>query len=182
MPEIMDKNILKALSTETRQEIIKLLAKRPYTASELSGLLKKHVTTVTEHLDMLESSGLIRKKESSNKWVYYALTDKGEKIFKPAYYSWVVVLSISVLCLLIGAQQIFMSPVMFSTAGAAEMVQSDRATVPLLGDAGNATDEPASKANIEAVETVDARLIIGTFLLVTALAGFSFVILKKARR
>ena len=59
MAEILDKKMLKALSTETRQEIIKMLLKRPYTASELSKMLNRHVTTITEHLNILEKSGLI---------------------------------------------------------------------------------------------------------------------------
>ncbi len=107
MPEVLDKETIKALSTETRQEIMKMLAKRPHTASEIAKTTKKHVTTVSEHLDVLEKSGLIRKKESSNKWVYYELTDKGEHLFKPQFYSWIVVLSLSVVLMFVGFLRIF---------------------------------------------------------------------------
>lgn len=97
MAETLDKETLKALSTDTRQEIIKMLSKRPYTASEISKLMNKHVTTITEHLDVLERARLIYRKDSTNKWVYYALTDKGQKIFKPAYYTWVITLSVALV-------------------------------------------------------------------------------------
>lgn len=97
MAETLDRDTLKALSTDTRQDIVKMLSKRPYTASEISKILKKHVTTVTEHLAVLEKSGLIKRKDSQNKWVYYALTDRGGKLFKPTYYSWVITLSVALV-------------------------------------------------------------------------------------
>jgi DNA-binding transcriptional ArsR family regulator len=101
MAEVLDRTTLKAMSTDTRQEIVKLLVKRPYTASELAKILGKHVTTITEHLGVLERSDVIRKKESNNKWVYYTLTNKGEKFFKP-YYSWVLILSFSLVAFAVG--------------------------------------------------------------------------------
>ncbi len=107
MSEILDMHSLKALSTDTRQDIMKLLAKRPHTPSEISRLLGKHVTTVSEHLGVLESSGLVQRREDGHKWVYYILTAKGEKIFKPAFYSWVVALSLSLIVFIVGIQQVF---------------------------------------------------------------------------
>src|SRR3989338_8843355 len=107
MPEVLDKDTIKALSTETRQEIMKMLAKRPYTASEIAKLTKKHVTTVGEHLDVLEHTGLVKKKESTNKWVYYELTDKGEHLFKPGFYTFIVVLSVSLVLMFVGFLRIF---------------------------------------------------------------------------
>ncbi len=165
MPEIMDKAILKALSTDTRQEIIKRLAKRPYTASELSSLLNKHITTITEHLSVLEKSGLIKKKESTNKWVYYTLTSKGERIFKPTYYSWVIVLSVSLLCLLIGFQQF--SPMFSAQAETASIDKSE----PLLGETRNTTPEAEN-----------TKLIIGTVLIAVAIIGFSYLVIKKTKK
>jgi DNA-binding transcriptional ArsR family regulator len=106
MSEVLDGKIIKALSVEQRQQIMKLLAKRPYTASEIAKLTGKHVTTIGQHLEVLEGSGLIRKKESTNKWVYYQLSDKGEHLFKPQFYSWVIVLSLSVVLMFIGVLRI----------------------------------------------------------------------------
>lgn len=107
MPDVLDKQTIKAISAESRQDIMKLLAKRPYTASEIAKATGKHVTTITEHLEVLEKSGLVRKKESSNKWVYYELTSRGEHFFKPQFYSWVIVFSISIVFVFVGLLRLF---------------------------------------------------------------------------
>ncbi|MBI4162863.1 MAG: winged helix-turn-helix transcriptional regulator [Candidatus Aenigmarchaeota archaeon] len=103
----LDKQSLKALGAETRQEIIKLLTQRPYTASELSKKLNKHVTTISEHLSMLESSGLVEKKDDGHKWLYYSLTAKGERLTKPKYYAWTIMLVLSGVAILGGIVDIF---------------------------------------------------------------------------
>lgn len=102
MPETMDRETMRALSAETRQQIIRMLSKRPYTASELAHSLNKHVTTVTQHLGILERSGVVRKKDRTNKWVYYTLTDKGEKFTKP--YAWIM---LSLILLTVGIYELF---------------------------------------------------------------------------
>lgn len=121
MPEVLDRDTIKAISTDTRQDIMKMLAKRPYTASEISKLSGKHVTTVTEHLVVLEKSGLIRKRESTNKWVYYELTDKGEHLFKPQFYSWVIVFSLSVVFMFVGILRMFEGSFYSASAGASSI-------------------------------------------------------------
>ena len=107
MPEVLDKDSLRALSAGTRQAIVKLLRNRPYTASEISRITGKHVTTVSEHLETLRRSGIIEKNDTGNKWLYYKLTSKGEKLFKPQYYSWVVALALSVVGIFFGLSQMF---------------------------------------------------------------------------
>ncbi len=107
MVEILDKQSLKALGAETRQDIIKLLTQRPYTASELSKLLGKHVTTIAEHLSMLEHSGIVSKKDDGHKWLYYSLTTKGEKLTKPKYYAWTIMLALSGIAILGGVVDLF---------------------------------------------------------------------------
>ena len=107
MADVIDRQTIKALSADARQDIMKLLAKRPYTASEISKITRKHVTTVAEHLEVLEKSQLVKKKESTNKWVYYTLTQKGEHLFKPQFYSWIVVFSISAVLMFTGFLRIF---------------------------------------------------------------------------
>jgi DNA-binding transcriptional ArsR family regulator len=107
MPDVLDRQTIKAISADARQDIMKLLARRPYTASEIAKIIGKHVTTVTEHLEVLEKSSLIRKRESSHKWVYYELTDKGEHLFKPKFYSWVIVFSLSIVLVFVGFLRLF---------------------------------------------------------------------------
>ena len=110
MSEIMDRKTIKALSTDTRLEITKLLSKRPYTASELSRILNKHVTTVKEHLDLLEKSNLIKREKTDNKWIYYTLSDKGSKIFKPMHYTWTIVIVFFLFIIIFIQQIMLMNP------------------------------------------------------------------------
>lgn len=168
MTEVLDSVSLKALSLDTRQEIMKMLAKRPYTSSEISKILNKHVTTITEHLSVLESSGLVRRKESANKWVYYVLTEKGEKLFKPKFYSWVVVLSLSFIVLIAGVLQIF-SFSYYAAARAPEMVSSGA--------------QEAAKTYAPAVAPIiSTEIFLGIILIGLSMLGFGYLIGKASKR
>ena len=99
----VSKSMLKTISAETRTDILKALENRPMTASELSRYLKKHVTTVSEHLDMLKDYGLVERIERpGRKWIYYKLTGGGNKILHPRNYRVVFVLSTIFLIFLSG--------------------------------------------------------------------------------
>ncbi len=113
--EMLDKKVIKALNVDTRREIVKMLSKRPYTASELAKITNKHVTTITQHLNTLEQSGLVHKKESVNKWKYYELSDKGEKLFKTQYYTWIVTLGVSALVFLGGLYRLYVPETITAT-------------------------------------------------------------------
>jgi len=92
----VSKNLLKTLTVETRTNILKALERRPMTASELSRFLGKHVTTVSEHLDLLKDSELVERIERpGRKWIYYKLTKPGEQILHPKSYRWVFVLAVT---------------------------------------------------------------------------------------
>jgi DNA-binding transcriptional ArsR family regulator len=85
----VSKNLMKTLTVDTRADILKKLEKRPMTASELSRKLGKHVTTVSEHLDILKNSDLVERVERpGRKWIYYKLTKPAEKILHPTSYRW----------------------------------------------------------------------------------------------
>jgi|Deesub1362A_J573_1020465.scaffolds.fasta_scaffold00137_39 DNA-binding transcriptional ArsR family regulator len=72
-----------ALSSENRIKILKTLKSKRMTLSELSRELNLSKTCVKEHLDVLIDTGFIKKLDEENrKWVYYELTDKGEKVVK----------------------------------------------------------------------------------------------------
>lgn len=95
------RNLLKTIIADTRVEILKALETRPMTASELSKKLKKHVTTVSEHLDLLKNSNLVERVErSGRKWVYYKLTKEGKKVLHPESYRWIAIIAISFLLVL----------------------------------------------------------------------------------
>lgn len=74
---------IKALSAETRLKILKTLTKQKKMPSELSREIGIAPSTVVEHLQNLESAGLVRRVETGHKWVYYAPTDKGRYLIQP---------------------------------------------------------------------------------------------------
>ena len=80
---LIDRNTLKAISSDTRFNILKLLNKKIYTLSELSEKLDLKKSTITEHLKHLIDAGLIIKKEDKRKWKYYSLSDKGKHLLQP---------------------------------------------------------------------------------------------------
>ncbi len=63
----------------TRMRILKKLEKRSYTASELARTLGITRQLVYYHLLILERAKLVRRIERG-KWVYYELTELGERI------------------------------------------------------------------------------------------------------
>jgi len=166
MAEVIDRQTLKALSTDTRQEITRLLSKRPYTASELAKILNKHVTTIAEHLYVLEKSGVVRRKESTNKWVYYTLTDKGEKFFKP-YYTWIIALSISIVAFVAGIYEFLF--VRFSAG--LYSIQAEKAA-----ETAGATAPLATSTTV-----YDTNIILGILLIIIAIV-FLWIALKMKKK
>jgi len=96
----VSKKLLKTLTVDTRTDILKNLEKRPMTASELSRKLDKHVTTVSEHLNVLKKSDLVERVERpGRKWIYYRLTKPGQRIVHPTSYRFVFVFVVAFFAL-----------------------------------------------------------------------------------
>lgn len=99
----VSRELLKTITVDTRVDILKALEERPMTASELSRFLKKHVTTIFEHLDLLKNSNLVERVERpGRKWIYYRLTKEGKKILHPTSYRWVMILSVFFIVISVG--------------------------------------------------------------------------------
>ena len=175
MTEVIDKKILKALSVDARQEIIKKLSKRPYTASELSKLMNKHVTTVTEHLKNLEEAGLVQKKESTNKWVYYSLSNKGEHLFQPKYFTWVIVLSISFIAFIGGLGSIFFKPYNYAMQTAEKSMP---AAAPLVQGTG---EQIVQRTSDTATSAPDLTTVIAILIVSVAIVGMIYSSYKIKR-
>ena len=71
----------KALASETRTGIIKLLRDRNHTLTEISKKLQLAAPTIKQHLGILEKAELIQELDEGRKWKYYCLTKKGRNIF-----------------------------------------------------------------------------------------------------
>jgi len=162
MSEVLDRKTIKALGADARQDIMKLLTKRPHTASEIAKATGKHVTTITEHLTVLEQSDLVRKKDNTNKWVYYTLTDKGEHLFKPQFYSWVVVFSLSVVFIFVGMLRLF-------NTNKLAVAMAEKSSDTLLG----------ASVTAPMVAPIDYT---GYLLIVLGLIGIAYLVYRKYKK
>ncbi len=93
-------NEFKALSSETRTQMIKLLQERNYTLTELSKKLNMAAPTIKQHLNILQQAGFIEGIDEGRKWKYYTLTRKGKNIFShetPANV--LIVLGVSIIAM-----------------------------------------------------------------------------------
>ncbi len=98
---IVDREVLKVLSTDTRMDILKMLSKGDRTPSFLGKKLGKSSSTIVEHLDVLTKVGLVKKLESpGKKWVFYSLTERGEGIVKTKTRRLIIILATSLFALL----------------------------------------------------------------------------------
>lgn len=95
---IVDRDVLKVLSADTRVDILKELSEGARTPSDLGKRLRKSSATIVEHLDVMAKSGLVKKVEQpGKKWVFYTLTRRGEGIISSKSRRLVIILSVSLL-------------------------------------------------------------------------------------
>lgn len=100
---IIDREVLKVLSVDTRMNILKELGNGDRTPSDLSKVLNKSNATIVEHLEVLRKSGLVKKIEQpGKKWIFYTLTDRGYGIISSKSRRLVIILVTSVLALVGG--------------------------------------------------------------------------------
>jgi len=98
---IVDREVLKVLSTDTRMDILKMLSEGGRTPSFIGKKLGKSSSTIVEHLDVLTKVGLVKKLESpGKKWVFYSLTERGEGIVKTRTRRLIIILATSLFALL----------------------------------------------------------------------------------
>jgi len=96
----LDSSAFKALASQTRVKILKVLHKRNHTQSELSAVLKMSIPTIKDHLKAMEQAGLVKRKEEGRKWIYYSLTEKAKCVLDPERKRLWIVLSFFVLSII----------------------------------------------------------------------------------
>jgi ArsR family transcriptional regulator len=70
----LEVKIFKALSDTNRLKIIKLLKEGELCACELTVALSNSQSTVSHHLSVLKSAGMIKERKEG-KWSYFRLSD-----------------------------------------------------------------------------------------------------------
>lgn len=89
---ILDDKSFKALSADSRVNILKSLGQRRMTLTELSKKLSLENSTIKEHCSVLIDANLIKLIDDGHKWKYYELTGKGKSIIIPSLMEQVRVL------------------------------------------------------------------------------------------
>lgn len=77
---MLNNKIFKVLANENRVKILKLIAERQYTLTDISKKLNISVANAKEHLEKLEQVNFIKKIEEGRKWKYYILTNNGSEL------------------------------------------------------------------------------------------------------
>lgn len=91
----LDREVFKALASDTRLDILKKLDVRQKTVTELAKELDLNKATIFEHLEKLAAVGLIQKVEEDveRKWVYWQLTWTGRRLLHPEKITLALLLS-----------------------------------------------------------------------------------------
>jgi DNA-binding transcriptional ArsR family regulator len=101
----LDKKMFEVLSSDTRRKILVELKTHPLTVTDLSRIIGIQKSAVFEHLQILTDVGLVYKKDSDNKFVYYDLTENGKAIIdqdsNPGYKIYIILTS-SIVSLAVG--------------------------------------------------------------------------------
>ncbi len=104
MPKVsLDIESFKALASETRLDILRVLDGKKMNLNEITKATKLHKMTLHEHLSKLTSAGFIKKIErEGHKWVYYKLSWKGQGLLHPENTRIVVMFSMTFFTLIFG--------------------------------------------------------------------------------
>ena len=173
----IDRKTIKALSAERRIDILKSLRERRKMPAELSKELDLAASTINEHLNVLESAGLVRRKETGHKWIYYELTSKGESLIKPQIPIQVVlILSLGLVFIISGALNI--TTIYYETR-AAESISKTTIIQPETTSAGTTITPPNETETIEVREINYVGLIVLILGIALVLGGGLDILNKR---
>lgn len=106
----MDRKTIKALASDTRVDILKALVERRKMPAEISKQMQLAPSTIVEHLKLLESAGLVEKKHTGHKWIYYELTSKGKNVAAPKFpINMILILTLGIIVSIFGFSNLYAS-------------------------------------------------------------------------
>jgi DNA-binding transcriptional ArsR family regulator len=126
----LDQESFRALASDVRVEILKRLDARRETVTDLSNLLALSKPTLLEHLEKLQSAGLVKRIDEGRKWIYYQLSEKGRKIVHPERVAITLALGSAVVLAAVGAFYLFVARSLVGPSGSAHNLTM---TQPVLG-------------------------------------------------
>jgi DNA-binding transcriptional ArsR family regulator len=148
----LDRKSFEALVSDSRTSILKSLAERRKTLTELAAQFQLSPSTVKEHMMVLQSADLVVMKDEGRKWKYYELTRKGRKIVQPQELRIMIVLGLSALAIIGALFGVIghLQPSPFSDFAAAP------AATGMGNGAGSAAPEFGAKAMVIGEQNADA--------------------------
>ena len=177
---ILDRDVLKVLSADTRMDIIKELATGSKTPSDLSKKLGKSGATIVEHLDALIKSGLVKEIEQpGKKWIYYTLTERGQGIVSSKSRRLLIILGISMLSI---AGGFFSLGRYLGTYRLSQITKASDLTQ-RIAEESQALAVPAVAQTIDKINPVQINyLYISIAFILIGFLGVLFYIIKKHKR
>jgi DNA-binding transcriptional ArsR family regulator len=195
---IIDREVLKVLSVDTRMDIIKLLSEGGRTPSFVAQKLKKSDATIVEHLHAMSEAGLVKKTMApGKKWVFYSLTERGRGIVSSRSRRLVIILATSAIAFFGGLASLFgfvYNDAYFAgvTEGAKSATTALTSPMPMLGASVPDAASTSADAGAQAARSLGATatsafpyqqlyISLAAFLLALAAVGFLFYFYKKSK-
>jgi len=136
---------MKALSQDTRVEIMKLLDERNHTQTEIAEALEMSAPSVKEHVEGLVKAGLIEKLEEGRKWKYFQLTQKGKAVLHPQDFRLLIVITTFIFSVIVGGfggLKMYLPDVSQPMPAVAEMAKSSAMAAPMADEAVREVAQP----------------------------------------
>lgn len=157
----------KALASDTRTGIVKILQERNFTLSELSKKMNLAAPTVKQHLGVLEQAGLVQQLDEGRKWKYYSLTRKSKGMFDLEKEKSILIVLAANFIVLAGALYYFTNLFFKQAQEFAGRTLSDN--LPKAGNAVQATIGEAPKIQETIIATQPVPIPIETIILLIAI-------------
>ena len=179
---IVDREVLKVLSTDTRMDILKILAEGKRNPSFVAKKLKKSDATIVEHLKVMESAGLVKKTTApGKKWVFYSLTERGVGIVSSKSRRLVIILSSSIIGVIAGVGMLGSSVYRAGISKGQMAARAVEEAAPALADAVLGAGETAAPESGVVIGYPHLTLYVATAVLVVSVIGIGFYFYKKSK-
>ncbi|HLD78598.1 MAG TPA: winged helix-turn-helix domain-containing protein [archaeon] len=172
----LDKAAFRALASETRVAVLKQLAQRRKTLTELSQALGMAPSTLKEHLDSLKAADLVKLCDDGHKWKYYELTRNGRAVLNPGERKVVVLLAVGLIAALAFGLQL---PADFAGRGFAEAASKTAAPAELTLPSAGQLSAPVTVVPVTI--PIELALLGLAISLLVALGAASILILRRAK-
>lgn len=179
----LDREVFKALASDTRLDILKALDERQKTVTELAKELSLNKATVFEHLEKLNQVGLIQKIDDDRKWVYWQLSWKGRRLLHPEKITLAILLSTGMATLLTAFATLMMyfrSSLPGVDAGAGPEGDMGIRSMPESAPMAEPADGSAADGALAHDPTLlAATVVLGLVFL--ALLGYAAIVWRRSR-